>query len=199
MKQHRWWSSLRNTAIVGLAMAGCTTYRPPVGEPLFAALEMDGVTVEAMAVEGARTAEREWFQALVAAQASAAAQRTALEHRLAGIIETAPARRTESHRLSGRVSAPVALPSELRGSRAAFTEGVLATARVELRDARGELVSTADSRVEWGDLRWTIGGPKTRRAKDPDLTLLDAAELAVERAVKRLIGELRAGATAPEP
>ena len=192
MRRHRWFSSLGTAAIVGLAVVGCATYRSPSGEPLLAALAVEGLTVEAIAMEGASPAEREWFEALIQTRASAAAQRAALEHRLAAIVEAAPAARPEIHRLVGRVSLPMALPSELRGSRAAFTEGDLATARVELRDGRGELVAAADSRVEWGEVRWTTGGPKTRRAKDPNLALLDAAELAVERAVQRLIRELRA-------
>lgn len=195
MRRHPCWLSLRTTTILGLAVVGCAAHRPPSGEPLLAAVEVQAVTVEAIAVEGASPAGREWFRGLVAAQASAAAQRAALEHRLAGIIEAAPAGRAESHRLVGRVSVPVALPSELRGSRAAFTEGELATARVELRDGQGALVAAADSRVEWGEVRWTTGGPKTRRAKNPDLALLEAAELAVECAVQRLIRDLHANST----
>ena len=200
MKRPRWCSWLGSIAIVvGLAVAGCATYRPPSGEPLLAALEVEGVIVEPIAMEGASTAGREWFESLIETRASATAQRAALEHRLAAIVEAAPAARPESHRLGGSVSLPVALPSDLRGSRAAFTEGDLATARVELRDGRGELVAAADSRVEWVDVRWTTGGHKTRRAKDPNVALLDAAELAVERAVKRLIRELRAAAIAAQP
>lgn len=198
MRRHRWVPSLGTAAVVGLALAGCAIHPPASGEPLLAALEVGELAVEATTVAGASPAEREWFRALVAAQVSAAAQRTALEHRLTAIIETTPAGRAGSHRLVGRVSVPVALPSELRGSRAAFTEGELSTARIELRDGRGELVAAADSRVEWGEVRWTTGGPKTRRAKDPDLALLDAVELAVKRALEHLIEDVRSRAASQE-
>ena len=38
----------------------------------------------------------------------------------------------------------------------------------------------------WSQVRWTTGGHKMRRARLSDLALLEAVELAVERAVRQL-------------
>lgn len=186
-------------AVFTVALAGCSAVRPPAGEPLLATLEVDAVSVEGVPLEGASPAGRDWFRALLAEQASAAARRTAFEHRLAAVIGHSPGDVAESHRLAGHMALPVALPSDLRGSRAAFRKGDLATARVELLDARGRVVAAADSSVGWAEVRWTTGGPKMRRARDSDLALLDAAELAIERAAKQLIDELRRRPASPTP
>jgi len=191
----RSWSG----AVLTVALAGCSAVRPPAGEPLLATLEVDAVLVEAVPLEGANPAGRDWFRALLADQASAAARRTAFEHRLAAAIGRAPGDAGGSHRLAGRVELPVALASDLRGSRAAFRKGDLATARVELLDARGRVVAAAESSVGWAEVRWTTGGPKMRRARDSDLALLDAAGLAIERAAKQLIDELRRRPASPTP
>ena len=47
-------------------------------------------------------------------------------------------------------------------------------------------------------MRWTTGSPKTRRARRLDASLLDAVERTVERAVRKIVLELRAAALAQE-
>lgn len=185
--------------ILAMTLAGCATMPATSSEPLLGALEVDEVAVESSAGGDLSAAEREWFRELLGNQATARARRAVFEQRLAGVVGRAPAGAGESYRLVGQVSLPVALPSEVRGSRAAFTKGNLATARVELLDGRGRLVATAESFVDWGEVRWTTGGPKMRRAKDPDLALVDAAELAIDRAVKDLIDDMTSRAANPKP
>lgn len=171
--------------LVAVGATSCATAPAPGGRPLFDLVEVRELVVESAPVAGAEP-RREWFEALAAHQATSAARSLAVERGLAEVIEleAAPA---AAPILSGRLSMPTALPPEYRGSRAAFTEGELASAQLQLHDGTGKLLASAEGAVEWDDVRWTTGGPKLRRARRPDAALLDAAQLATERALRRLL------------
>lgn len=171
--------------LVAVGATSCATAPAPGGRALFDRVEVRAFVVEAAAVAGAEPG-REWFAALAAEQATSAARRLALERGLAEVVELDPAPAAATV-LSGRLSMPTALPPEYRGSRAAFADGVVARAQLELHDGTGRLLASAESAVEWDDVRWTTGGPKLRRARRPDAALLDAAQLAAERALRRLL------------
>ena len=181
-----------------LMVNACATTPRSGAQPLLGALEVEPVEVQSVEIAGASAEEPEWFRAFLAEQASATACRAVFEDRLAGVVRCRPGHSGERYRLSARIALPTALPSALRGSRAAFTKGDLATASVALIDG-GRTVATADSRVRWRDVRWTTGGPKMRRPRDPALPLRDAAELAIGRAVESLAAEMRATRSGDPP
>ncbi len=187
-------------AVVGLLSAvaalACATAGPAPREPLLESLVVPGLVIEPVALEGADASSRDWFRELLAEQATATARRASLERQLARVLDsnaTAPG----NWQLSGRVSVPVALPREYRGSRAAFQEGHVAVARLELLDHRRQQLATVEASVRWPQVRWTTGG-KTRRVRRPDAALLDAVELAVDRAVRQLVLQLPLAAHAEE-
>jgi hypothetical protein len=177
--------------LLSIGAGSCATAPAPRGAPLFDRVEVRALVVESVPLPGTEP-ERQWFAALATEQATASARRLALERGLAEVIELEAERSTPI--LSGRVSLPTALPPEYRGSRAAFVDGQLASALLQLHDDRGRLLASAEAAVDWDDVRWTTGGPKLRRARRTDAALLDAAELAIERALRRLLVEV-----VPEP
>lgn len=73
----------------------------------------------------------------------------------------------------------------------------MAVARLKLLDDTGGPVATSEASVGWGQVRWTTGG-RIRRAHRPDAALLDAVELAVDRAVRQLVLQLPLGANTDE-
>lgn len=170
-----------------LALAGCATAPRAVTEPLLPRLAVSDVVLEPVA--GDDDTGRRWFQALLADQATASARRAAVEHRLAAVVESGGGP-GEGHRLTGRVSVPSSLPSDLRGSRASFVKGALAQAHLELRDAGGVLITSADASLRWKDVRWTTGGPKTRRARGVDPVLIEAVVRVMDRAILKLVSQL---------
>ena len=170
----------------------------PRREPVLDRLAVARIIVRAIALEDAGTTGRDWFRDLLAGQATATARRAALEWQLARGLEDGGGMCEEIRHLSGFVSMPVFLAPEYRGSRAAFREGNLALAQLELRNHRGDLVATAGASVRWGQVRWTTGGYKTRRARRHEASLIDAVELAVERAVRQLVLKLHVTARTEE-
>ena len=174
--------------LLALLFSGCIASARS-NRPLLRELEVGKITVEAAHVGRADSEDREWFRALLEEQAAAAAGRTLLEENAAAAVRRSPSDAAEGLRLVGRVSVPIALPPDYRGSRAAFQKGHVATARVELLNGPGE-VASAQSVVRWADVRWTTGSAKTRRVRNPDLALIDAAELAVRRAVRELVAAM---------
>lgn len=192
----------RLSAALALLLAtitlGCATTGRPRREPVLDRLTVAEFIVTPTALEDADTTSRDWFRDLLVGTATKTAQRAALEWQLARVLEDNGGMSEETRHLSGFVSIPVALPPEYRGSHAAFRKGFLARARLELRNHRGDLVATAEAGVRWGQVRWTTGSPKTRRARRPEASLIDAVELAVERAVWQLLLKLHATAHAEE-
>ena len=182
----RWRWAARGCWLL-LALAGCATAPRAGTEPLLPRLAVSDVVLEPVA--GGADTGRRWFRTLLADQATASARRAAVEHRLAAVVESGGGP-GEGYQLTGRLSVPSILPSDLRGSRAAFKSGVLALAHLELRDAGGVLVTSADASLRWKDVRWTTGGPKTRRARRVDAVLLDAADRAMNRAAVELVSRL---------
>ena len=190
------WRSVVATLL--MLLAGCTgTVRR--NQPLLEELQVGEITIEATQVEEAGSARREWFQALLAEQAAAAARRAILERNAAAIVRSPLDGSAEAFRLVGRLSVPIALDKESRGSRAGFQKGYVATATAELLNGLGEIVEAGESRVRWGEVRWTTGSAKTRRARNPDLALLDAAELAMRRALRELFGAIEGDLPTAEP
>jgi hypothetical protein len=174
------------TAVVAAGAAllgGCATTARSLEEPPLEAVAVSPLRVQEMPIEG-DTAEGEWMSGLLAAQATAAAQRATLEQRLAARVVQAPGARV--HQLSGELRMPVELPVEVRGSWAAFRKGTFVSAHLVLTDASGSEVASTEVALEWDDIRWTTGGPKLRRQRRTDLVLLDAARKAVELGVRDL-------------
>jgi hypothetical protein len=183
---------------IGLALlAGCVS--APRGtrhalEPSLPALEVVAPTIEPMTLDGADPIGRGWFVEALRVQAVAATRRLVIEHQLAGQL----AEGSGVPRVTGVVEVPVALPAGVAGSRATFRAGALARARLQVTDGGGRTLATATAVVEWDDVRWTRGGPKTRRARPIDAALVDAVDRAIERAVRQLASQLEA-ATSPPP
>lgn len=172
--------------VSALSTVGCTTLASPPREPALDGLVVTDLAVIPMVLEGAEADGRAWFRDLLSQQASATARRTALEWQLARSLNS-QAGSTQALHLKGHVSIPVALPPEYRGSRAAFQEGHLAVAQLVLIDHGEAIVATTEVNVRWDQVRWTTGSHKTRKARRPEASLIDAVELAVERAVRQLL------------
>ena len=177
----RRWAALASLAVT---LGGCATALPSP-KPVLGRLAVASFVIEPTPLGDADASDREWFQELLAGHATATARRVSIEWELADRVEQSrePPR---IHVLSGSVSVPIALPAAYLGSHATFQKGALAVARIELRDAQGALVDTQEVTVRWRDVRWLRGGPRIRRPRRPDAALIDAVELASERAVKRL-------------
>lgn len=182
----RWWRTA--LACLAVTLSACATALPPP-QSVLGRLTVTSITVVPTNLGDAAAGGREWFQKLLVGHATATARRMSVEARLAERVEPGPESH-QTHVLSGSVSMPIALAPEYRGSHATFQKGPLAAVRLELRDPTGALVGAVEATVRWKDVRWTVGGPKTRRARRPDAALIDAVELATERAVKRLTSEL---------
>ena len=168
--------------------AGCATAPPAsrIAMPLVQRLQVQAIRIEPVSIEGASDAERAWLRDLVSNVATTAARRTAVEQALAtDLVETADASTAEAaYRLSGELRLPLALPEGTRGSWAAFREGELARAHLELVGPDGQIVVQSDVELDWDDVRWTTGGRRLRRARRPESALVDAAEKAIADAVR---------------
>lgn len=175
------------TAVVAAGAAallgGCASTARSLEEPPLDAVVVSPLRIQEMALDGV-TGDGDWMAALLAAQATAAAQRATLEQRLAARVAQVPGARI--YQLSGELRMPSELPAEVRGSWAAFRKGTLVSAHLVLADASGSEVASTDVELEWDDIRWTTGGPKLRRQRRTDLVLLDAASKAVELGVRDL-------------
>ena len=183
---------------IGLALlAGCVSAPPGSRRALEASLpvvEVVSPIIEPVRLDSADPVGREWFLESLRVQAAATTRRLVIEHQLAGQL----AEGSGVPRLTGVVEVPIALPAGVAGSRAAFRPGSLARARFEVTDGGGRTLATATAMVEWDDVRWTRGGPKTRRARPTDAALVDAVDRAIERAVRQLASQLEA-TTSPPP
>lgn len=182
---------------IGLAfLLGCASAPPGSRRPLdpsLPTLQVVPPTIEPVALDSADPIGREWFLESLRVQAAAATRRLVIEHQLAGQL----AEGSGGPRVTGVVEIPIALPAGVAGSRAAFRPGSLARARLEVTDAGGRPLATATAVVEWDDVRWTRGGPKTRRARPTDAALVDAVDHVLERAVRQLASQLEATVTSP--
>ena len=179
--------TLGSVVIFSLLLAGCATAPPAsrITSPLVERLQVQAIRIEPFAIAGATDAEQAWLADLVGTVAMAAARRTAVEQALAGELVDAAAAEG-AYRLAGELRLPLSLPDEARGSRAAFRDGELARAHLHLVGADGQVVAESEVGLDWHDVRWTTGGPKTRRARRPEAALLDAAEKAVALAVREM-------------
>ena len=175
-------------AVLTCLTAGCATAPPAsrIALPLVERLQVQAIRIEPVSIEGASDAEQAWLRDLVSNVATTAARRTAVEQALAiDLVETVDPRSGEAtYRLSGELRLPLALPEGTRGSWAAFREGELAHAHLELVGPDGRVVAQSDVELDWDDVRWTTGGPKLRRARRPEAALVDAAEKAIAVAVR---------------
>jgi len=169
-------------AIAGVAMAG-----PPPRYPIYEVLAVSQATVNVVLVDGAElTDEQEWLRQILVEQATATGRRAAIDRRLARVIDAA----SDGYRLKIEVDIPIMLPPEVVGSKAAFQKGALAVARLHLIDEHDTLHAFAEATVRWSQVRWTTGGPKMRRPRPREAALIDAVEVSVNRAVRRLVGVL---------
>lgn len=172
-----------------LAVA-CTALGGQARPSTLSTLAVEPAILEVRPGEGVESSECEWFAALVSDQATASARRAVLELGLARVVLTGLEAHGESSHLTTYLSMPVDPPAGIAGSAAAFIDGSLATARVELVDSAGNIIATGESAIGWDEVRWTTGGPKIRRRRSPDLALLDAATSAVRDAALDLSAKL---------
>ena len=178
-------------SVASLVLAsGCATARPHAAGPLVDSVAVGTIEWKPLPIEGI-AAERTGLGDLLSRQATAAAERGAVAHALAGRVASRPGGGV--HVLTGQISLPAALPEGIRGSRADFQPGLFGSATLRLVDDKGGEVAVASIDLTWKDGRWTTGGPKSRRARPTDLVLIEAAGEAVDRAVGELARQLREG------
>ena len=175
----RWlYSGVLTLALAAPAMAG-----PRPQDPIYEIIAVPEATVNAVPMDGSEVDdEPQWLRQLLVGQATATGRRAAIERKLAGIVEVAP----DGYRLQIEVSMPIALPSDVVGSKAAFRKGELVVARMQLLAEQGVPLVLAEATVRWRQVRWTTGY-RVRRARPREAALLDAVELSVNRAMRRLV------------
>jgi hypothetical protein len=170
-----------------LFIASSVTAAPPARHPIHEVVAVHGATVNAVVVDGAEPGQDdEWLRQLLIGQATATGRRAAIEQKLCRIVEPDGG----GYRLTIEVDMPIALPSDITGSTAAFRKGVLAVARLQLSDEQGAAIATAEASVRWGQVRWTTGSHKNRRQRPREAALIDAAEASVYRGVRQLVRTL---------
>lgn len=171
--------------LLATTLAACASFSLSP-RPVLDRLAIARITIVPTSVEEADASDREWFQEILADQATAVVKQISIDEQLARRVEP-EGPQAEALRLSGTLAIPTALPPEYRGSHAAFQRGALAVARMELHDSDGTLLTTVEATVHWKDVRWTRGGHKTRRARRIESSLIDATQLAMKRAVEELV------------
>lgn len=149
--------------LLATTLTACASLTPSP-RPVLDRLAIAGITIVPTSVGDADASDREWFQEILADQATAAVRQISIDKQLAQQVEPEGSQ-TEALLLSGTLAIPIALPPEYRGSHAFFQKGALAVARMELRDSNGTLLTTVEATVHWKDVRWTRGSHKTRRAR----------------------------------
>ena len=180
------WSCL---GLLTLTIASSVTGAPPARNPIHEIVAIPEATVNAVVVDGEEPDDDdEWRRELLIGQATATGRRAAIERKLCQVVEA----EADGYLLQIKVDVPIALPPGVVGSNAAFRNGVLAVARLQLRDKTGALLADVEATVRWGQVRWTSGGHKVRRARPPEAALIDAVEAAVNQAMRRLVRTLSA-------
>ena len=183
-------ASLGAASLFGVAAAfvltGCTALARPPRQPVLAGVEIGTVELHSIALADADASRWQGFGDLLAQQAEVALHRFALEEQIAASLQAPPG----APRLSGTLEIPTALPAGTIGSWAAFREGNLAVARLELTAPDGRPMATATARLEWDDVRWTMGGHQQRRARRPEAALADAVDRVLQLALRELTREL---------
>lgn len=122
----------------------------------------------------------------LSAAATARAERTLLQKRMAGRVvragepEGADARTT----LTGTVRLPLSLPPGQGGARAGFRKGTFATAEITLH-VPGAAPEVRRVELKWRDVRWVYGA-RFPRNRPFDNVLTDFVRKAVDEAVNRL-------------
>jgi hypothetical protein len=170
-----------------LAIAGAATAGPPPKHPIYESIAVPEATVNAVPVSGAEPDnEQEWLRQLLVGQATATGRRASIDRKLCRVVEA----EADGYQLQIEIDVPTALPPGVMGSRAAFRKGTLAKARLQLLDEHGLLRADVEATVRWGQVRWTAGGHKVRRARPREAALIDAVEAAVNQAVRRLVRTL---------
>lgn len=172
-----------------LAIAATATASPPPKHPIYESIAVPEAVVNAVPVDGADPDnEQQWLRELLVGQATATGRRALIERKLCRVVKA----EADGYQLQIEVDVPIALPPGIVGSKVAFRKGTLAVARVQLLDGQGDLRAAVEATVRWGQVRWTTGGHKARRARPPDAALIDAVEAAVDHAVRRLVRTLSA-------
>lgn len=172
-----------------LAIAATATASPPPKHPIYESIAVPEAIVNTVPVNGADPDnEQEWLRALLVGQATATGRRASIERKLCQVVKV----EADGYQLQIEVDVPIALPSGIVGSKAAFRKGTLAVARLQLLDEHGDLRADVEATVRWSQVRWTTGGHKVRRARPPEAALIDAVDAAVGQAVRRLVRTLSA-------
>ena len=168
-------------ALLVLPLYGCFTTASVHPRALPSNLKIAGFTVEPQPIEGlAVPAGRETFVQLLANAATDQAARSLAQQGVAG---AAPAGRFT---VKGSVRMIVSLPPDVYGLAAARRNGTLATARVQLLDASGNVLAVREAGVAWSDVRWLTRG-RYRQNRPVAEVLLEGARLSVDRAVGDLL------------
>ncbi len=175
-------------SLLAVSLSGCLTAAPAhagagaIPSPL--TWKIANFTIEPQPLAG--STERETFTALLASAATGQAARSLVRQGVAAAVEKARPEAALAGEITvvGSVRMAVALPPNVRGLTAARRQGSLAVARVQLVDARGDVVAAGEASIAWNDVRWLSGARQHRRSRPVEEVLLDGARLSVDRAVE---------------
>lgn len=131
--------------------------------------------------------DQEKFVQHLSDEATKQAAQSMTEHRIVDSVQQVPSRDAAKGQVvvTGVVRLPVSLPSGVIGWSGSHRHGHFATATVTVFSPVGQIISTEDVTVDWGDVWWFKSG-KSARNYPQDEVIASLVRKAVDHAVRRL-------------